>query len=97
MDFGPGHQDLLNAQLQAEARARQAQALAGDEVLPEDPLENRAVGFAKKLVSFLILISMVGGTVWLYGGEPVTVIGAVVVSVAALVLILRWRYRSEHD
>ena len=96
MDFGPGHQDLLNAQLQAEARARQAQALAGDAVLPEDPPDNRAVGFAKKLVSFLVLTSIVGGTVWLYGGDPATVIAAVVVTVVALVLISRWR-KSRTD
>jgi Flp pilus assembly protein TadB len=97
MDLGsPGHQDLLYAQLQAETLARKAQALAQGEVLPEDPPDSRGVSVLKTLVSSFIVLLIVGGVIWLYGGPPEAVIAGVAVTLVALALISRWqKSRSE--
>ena len=92
----PGQNDQRYAQMQAEARARQVQALARGEVLPEDPPDNRAVRVIKVLAWSLIVPLVVGGIVWLAGGEPVTIVAAVVASFVALVLPFGWRrFRSD--
>jgi len=97
MEMGsPGQHDLLYAQLQAETLARQAQALARGEVLPEDLPDSGAVRVIRTLVSSFIALLIVGGAVWLYEGDPATVITAVVATVVALVLISRWR-KSRTD
>lgn len=92
----PGEHDLHYAQMQAEARARQVQALARGEVLPEDPPDNRAVRVIKALAWSLVVPLVVGGIVWLSGGEPVTIVAAVVASFVALLLAFVWRrFRSD--
>jgi len=97
MEMGsPGQHDLVYAQLQAETRAPKAQALARGEALPEDLPDSGAVRVIRTLVSSLIALLVVGGTVWLSGGDPATVTAAVVATVVALVLISRWR-KSRTD
>jgi hypothetical protein len=80
----PGEHDRIYAQMEVEALAR------GEPVI-ESPSENRAVRLIRGFMSFLLLVLVVGGGAWLAGGKPETVVGAVALSLAALVLIVMWR------
>ena len=66
---------------------------------PTVPINNRTIITSDQIFSLVEIpktLLVVGGAVWLYGGEPATVVAAVVVTLVALVLISRWqKYRSD--
>lgn len=63
------------------------EAVARGERPPQKSADNRVMRLIKNLLSTVLVLLVVGGAVWLAGGDPTTVIAAVMLSLGALVVI----------